>query len=68
MTTCTPTTHRRRHRRRRHCTPACTPDVTVRDINSDSNPTFKLLRLVLAARGVRKHHRALLAGTRASSR
>jgi tRNA G18 (ribose-2'-O)-methylase SpoU len=36
----------------------------VRDIGSDANPTYKLLRMVLAGRGVRKRHRALIAGAR----
>ena len=36
----------------------------MRDIVSATNPTYKLLRAVLSGRGVRKHQRALLAGSR----
>ena len=36
----------------------------LRDIVSATNPTYKLLRAVLSGRGVRKHQRALLAGSR----
>jgi 16S rRNA (guanine527-N7)-methyltransferase len=36
----------------------------VRVVSSESNPTFKLCRDVLTGRGVRKHGRAILAGTR----
>ena len=36
----------------------------VRDIGSDSNPSYKLLRALQTGRGIRKHGRALLAGSR----
>ena len=40
------------------------PGREVRDIVSAANSTYKLLRAVLAGRGVRKHGQALLAGIR----
>ena len=36
----------------------------VKDITSDTNPSFKLLRAGLDGRGIRKHGRALVAGAR----
>jgi 16S rRNA (guanine527-N7)-methyltransferase len=36
----------------------------VREVSSESNPTFKLCRDLLGGRGIRKHGRAILAGPR----
>jgi 16S rRNA (guanine527-N7)-methyltransferase len=36
----------------------------VREVSSPANPMFKLCRELLGGRGIRKHDRALLAGTR----
>ncbi len=36
----------------------------IREVSSDSNPTFKLCRDVLTGRGIRKHGVAILAGAR----
>ena len=36
----------------------------IREVSSDTNPTFKLCRDLLTGRGIRKNGRAILAGTR----
>ena len=37
---------------------------TVRELSSESNPSFRLVRDLLNGRGIRKHHQALFAGGR----
>lgn len=39
-------------------------DGPVREVSSDTNPTFKLCRDLLTGRGIRKHGQAILAGAR----
>ncbi|HEV3164535.1 MAG TPA: 16S rRNA (guanine(527)-N(7))-methyltransferase RsmG [Isosphaeraceae bacterium] len=36
----------------------------IREVTSETNPTFKVARELLSGRGIRKHGQALLAGTR----
>ncbi|MFO0909419.1 MAG: RsmG family class I SAM-dependent methyltransferase [Isosphaeraceae bacterium] len=45
-------------------TPAERYAGAIREVTSDSNPTYKLCRDVLTGRGIRKHGQALLAGPR----
>ncbi len=37
---------------------------SVRELSSDSNPSFRVFREILTGRGIRKHGQALLAGSR----
>ena len=44
--------------------PAGSHPGPIREVTSDANPTFKLCRDLLGARGIRKHGRAIVAGPR----
>jgi 16S rRNA (guanine(527)-N(7))-methyltransferase RsmG len=44
--------------------PAATHAGPLREVSSDTNPTFRLCRDVLGGRGIRKHGQALIAGPR----
>ena len=45
-------------------TPIQTYSGPIREVSSETNPTFKLCRDVLTGRGIRKHQQAILAGPR----
>ena len=45
-------------------TPTPSYSGPIREVSSETNPTFKLCRDVLTGRGIRKHQQAILAGPR----
>ena len=50
--------------RPRRVQPLPTFEGTVREVSSESNPSFRLFRDLLSGRGIRKHGQALIAGGR----
>ena len=48
----------------RHLRPVPIFEGSVREVSSESNPSFRLFRDLLSGRGIRKHAQALFAGAR----